>query len=51
MKTLFNSAKNMNKFPHIKCGNQKLNGEYKQSKWHLKILGEKICNLDVLAPK
>ena len=27
MKSLFNSAKNINKFQHIKGGNQKLNGE------------------------
>ena len=27
MKTLVNSAENMNKFQDIKCGNQKLNGE------------------------
>ena len=27
IKTLVNSAENMNKFQDIKCGNQKLNGE------------------------
>ena len=31
MKTLFNSAENIIKFQHIKCGNQKLNGERLQS--------------------
>ena len=30
-KTCFNSAKNMNKVQHIKCGNQKINGERLQS--------------------
>ena len=36
MKTLFNRAENMNKFPHIKCGNQKLNGERLQFQVALK---------------
>ena len=31
MKTLFNSAENLNKFQHIKCGNQKLNSDPLQS--------------------
>ena len=39
MKTLFNSAKNVNKFQHIKCGNQKLNGKRNNLKRHLKVGG------------
>ena len=31
MKTLFNSAENLNKFQHMKCGNQKLNSDSLQS--------------------
>ena len=31
MKTLFNSAENLNKFQHIKCGNQQLNSDRLQS--------------------
>ena len=31
MKTLFNIAKNLNKLEHIRCGNQKLNGDRLQS--------------------
>ena len=36
MKTLFNSAENLNKFQHLKCGNQKLNSDRLQSKVKLK---------------